>query len=388
MKINFTLNGLYNNTINRNFSKKADTYALNYTSSPVTDTFEKNTNVSFKAGISKRDMLNNVLAGGGIAALAAIPVVSAIAFTKHQNPEEIFLSDGTYLGHVNDFKADDEAAHNAGIDLSNDRFTFKDPINGVFKNPEKGIDINFTQGKYIDPENGIFMDKSTGMSAVYNDGHFDPVAIPDVNFTGYYDPSAPVFIPKQYPLTIPREEFIKEHGMPPEEFYNNIRPDSPEIGFTPIDRRSVFEKVMDWFNDESPNKGDYWGREVIKVKDHAGNPHDVPLSDELSDIIHDRHMSYEDVQKFITYQAENPIEGYIRENAPQYLSDYNLINKPHMDDFLAEASSHHNDTSYADTVSHSDSGDNSSFEGNDGDGDSFDAGGFDGNGFDDFSGMI
>ena len=348
MKINFTLNGLYNNTINRNFSKKADTYALNYTSSPVTDTFEKNTNVSFKAGISKRDMLNNVLAGGGIAALAAIPVVSAIAFTKHQNPEEIFLSDGTYLGHVNDFKADDEAAHNAGIDLSNDRFTFKDPINGVFKNPEKGIDINFTQGKYIDPENGIFMDKSTGMSAVYNDGHFDPVAIPDVNFTGYYDPSAPVFIPKQYP----------------------------------------FEKVMDWFNDESPNKGDYWGREVIKVKDHAGNPHDVPLSDELSDIIHDRHMSYEDVQKFITYQAENPIEGYIRENAPQYLSDYNLINKPHMDDFLAEASSHHNDTSYADTVSHSDSGDNSSFEGNDGDGDSFDAGGFDGNGFDDFSGMI
>ncbi len=390
MRINFSLNGLYNKNLNPAVVKSTGSPAMvvNYSSIPSTDTFEKSSNISFKASESTKSMLKDLAAAGGAVALVAVPTVAAIAVTRNEHPEDIFLPDGTYFGNVRDFKVNDEAAKNAGIDFSKDRFTFRDPVNGVFKNPEKGIDINFTQGKYIDPENGIFLDKSTGMSAVYNNGHFDPVAIPNVSFEGYYDPSAPVFIPKHYPQTLPREEFINEYGMPPEEYYNNIRPSSPEIGFTPIDRRSVLEKIQDWFNDKSPDKTDYWGREVVSIKDRAGNIHEVPLSDKLSDIIHDRKMSYEDVQNFITYQAEHPVAGYISEHTPQYMSDYNLAGRPHMDDFIANADSHYNNTS-SDLSSHSDSYETNSSDSTDGSsGDGFSLDGTDGSGLDDFSGML
>ena len=335
MKINFALNGIQHTQMKkRNFAQNS----LNYVSSPACDTFVKSSNVSFKAA-EKSSRLNDVLAVGGAVTLAAIPTIVAVAVAKKQNTDDIFLSDGTYLGNVNDFKADAQAAKEAGIDLSKERFTFQDPINGVFKNPDKGIDINFTQGKYIDPENGIFMDKETGMSAVYNNGHFDPVAVPDVSFRGFYDPTC-VSMPQQYPLSIPREEFINEHNQTPEDFYNNVRPSHPEYGFTPIDRRSIYEKAKDWVTGKEPNDTDFWGREVVDVKDATGNIHRVPLDDKLSDIIHDRHMSYEDVQHFITYQAEHPIAGYIAENTPQHLSDYNF-DPGSMKDFIANASIHH-----------------------------------------------
>lgn len=326
-------------SIKHNTTKNAT--PLNFSSSPMQDTFEKSTPPSFKAsGSEKTSMLEGVLAVGGAAALLAIPTLSAIAFVKKQNPQDIFLPDGTYYGNVRDLQVDSHAAKQAGIDLSQDRFTFKDPINGVFKNPHKGVDINFTSGKYVDPENGIFIDKEQGISAVYNNGHFDPVAIPDVSFEGFYDPTC-VSMPRRYVPTIPREQFIQDHdGLSPEEYYNFERPSEPLYGFTPIDRRSVMEKVKDWFNDTAPNKTDFWGREVYNVKDAVGNVHQVPVDDKLSDIIHSRHMSYEDVQHFITYQAEHPIAGYITKNLSENIAHFNL-HPTGMDDFMAQAAAHH-----------------------------------------------
>ena len=99
-------------------------------------------------------------------------------------------------------------------------------------------------------------------------------------------------------------------------------------------------------------------------------------------------MSYEDVQNFITYQAEHPVAGYISEHAPQYLSDYNLVERPHMDDFIANADSHYNNTS-SDLSSHSDSYETNSADSTDSSsGDGFSLDGTDGSGLDDFSGML
>lgn len=329
------------------YGVQQNSYVSSFNSTPLKDTFERsNSNVSFG---KDNDFLGDVAAFALVAAVLSVPTLCAISMAKHP-PKDIFLSDGTYIGNVNDMRSgiDTEVAKESGIDLSDDRFLFKDPINGVFKNPEKGIDINFTSGKYVDPENGIFIDPEAGVSAVYNNGHFDPVVIPNIVFKGHFDPSMPSGGPHFYtPAYQSREDFIKEHdGQTPEEFYDGIEQRDPRLGFLPIDRRSLWQKGVDWFkNTDSMPEHDYWGREIVNVQDSAGIIHKVPLSDKLSEIMHDRHMSYEDVQEFITYQAENPIAGYIAKNMPQNLHNFNF-DAANVEEFVSQAEAHSHDVHF------------------------------------------
>lgn len=325
-----------------NYGVQHNSYVSKFNSTPLKDTFERsNSNVSF--GKDDDDFWGNVAGAAMLAAALSVPVLCAISMAKHQ-PDDIFLSDGTYVGNVNDMRSgiDSEAAKESGIDLSDDRFQYKDPINGVFKNPEKGIDINFTSGKYVDPENGIFIDPDAGVSAIYSNGHFDPIAMPDIAFRGFYNPATASGGPRFYtPAYQSREDFIKEHdGQTPEDFYDGVKPSEPYMGFLPIDRRSLWQKGVDWFkNRDGMPEHDAWGREVINVQDSAGIVHKVPLSDKLSEIMHDRHMSYEDVQEFITYQAEHPIAGYIAKNMPQEFHNFNL-DATNVEEFVSQAEVH------------------------------------------------
>jgi hypothetical protein len=291
---------------------------------PMQDSFEKSQNISFKG---KDD--DDWSGLGALAILIGLPILSSILAAKNTDPEYIFAYDGTYLGKVSDWKMDEEAAKDAGIDLSNDRFAYSDPQNGVFTNPETGIDINFKAGRYIDPEKGIFIDKETGMSAYYEGGKFHPMEMQNVNFKGFVTPGVgggfgtPSNAHVKY--TYSREEFIEKFGTTPEEHYGGELPEKT-LRFEPIDRRGLGEKVSDFFRPHKPDTKEFdaWGREVVTVHDAAGNAHRVPLDDKMSEIIKDHNLSYEDVQHMITYTSKHAVAGYIAQHNPELIDKFDL----------------------------------------------------------------
>ena len=91
------------------------------------------------------------------------------------------------------------------------------------------------------------------------------------------------------------------------------------------------------------------GREIITLQDKTGQTHYVALTDELSDLMHKQHISYETAQAFLSYSAEHPIQNYIKENYADYLNNLHFEN-PSMENFLCDIK--HNDAQYSEGLQH------------------------------------
>ena len=338
------------------------------------DVFVKSNEVSFKSSEVKKDV--GVALTVGTAFLA--PLLIGLSLAKHQQPEDIFTYDGQYLGSVDKVYVNKQEAEKLGIDLNPERFKgpncFADPINGIYKNEEKGIDIDLKAGKYIDIEKGIFVQPESQTSVIFTGGDAVPVLLPSPNpsFSGASVINGPGVSSGPMRVKSSREEYVKTHdGKGPEESDNapwtydkiediktyadvNLIEEalfehmgmSIHNGYYPSDRRSIGEKFFDALSFKSPQDDyihDYWGRDIVRVNDALGNPHYVALNEDLSQRVHDEHISYETVQAFVSHCAEHPIKTYISEN---YLNDLNNMHSlnPSMENFLDHLRNMHEDS--------------------------------------------
>lgn len=338
------------------------------------DVFVKSNEVSFKSSEVKKDV--GVALTVGTAFLA--PLLIGLSLAKHQQPEDIFTYDGQYLGSVDKVYVNKQEAEKLGIDLNPERFKgpncFADPINGIYKNEEKGIDIDLKAGKYIDIEKGIFVQPESQTSVIFTGGDAVPVLLPLPNpsFSGASVINGPGVSSGPMRVKSSREEYVKTHdGKGPEESDNapwtydkiediktyadvNLIEEalfehmgmSIHNGYYPSDRRSIGEKFFDALSFKCPHDDyihDYWGRDIVRVNDALGNPHYVALNEDLSQRVHDEHISYETVQAFVSHCAEHPIKTYISEN---YLNDLNNMHSlnPSMENFLEHLRDMHDDS--------------------------------------------
>ena len=333
------------------------------------DIFVRSNSVSFKGAQNKDnnkiDIKDTIIGASAVGAMFMIPLVTSIAIAKNQNPDDIFLSDGTYLGNADELFVDTQKASELGVDLNPERFKapycFCDEMNGIFRDFKNGVDINLKEGKYVDLNNGIYVNPEDNTSVICTNGETVPLVLPAFG-SGY--PTRPEddrWHDYRPPRIESREEYIKEHGTPPESsdtpyvfssekdfsYYNfsNIE------RFTPIDRRNLFEKTKDFFNGDNDTqiKHDFWGREIITLQDKMGQKHYVALTDDLSQRMYDEHISYETVQAFLTHAAEHPIQNYIKENYADFIHNMHFEN-PSMESFLENIKN--NDSDYSDVSSH------------------------------------
>lgn len=124
------------------------------------DIFVKSSStVSFKGMDSSPDIKpsSETIWGFKGAALFLIPLIAAAALAKGQNPDDIFLPDGTYVGRVDELFVNTKKAEELGFDLNPDNYEIKDISNGVFKDFNTGTKIDFLEGKYINPQKIIFL---------------------------------------------------------------------------------------------------------------------------------------------------------------------------------------------------------------------------------------
>lgn len=333
---------------------KTNNYFTNFSrmNSLSNDVFVKSSsNVSFKAS---NDDDNN----DGWWALAAFTacvggtsLLCSILNATAPESDFIFASDGSLVGRKSVFQKEEkfkEMLDNSGIDMSSDRFTYADPINGIYKNPGRGIDINLMEEKYVDPENGIYIDKEQGVSAIFRDNEFKPVVMRgNITFEGSSMSNWSSRPPYPIYKHIDRDDFIEKYGKAPEDMENFSEVYEDYRGydgfkFHPTERRNFVEKIYDYLTER--DKGfthDSWGREVVTVKDFLGREHKVPLDDQISDMIDKHNLTYEDVQYFTTYMAKNPIQGYIKEIPLSEIQGY-TINRTSLDEFLEIAKSRTN----------------------------------------------
>ena len=369
--LNFTSNSVIN-IKKDNVSYKNN---LTITQGLKNDVFVKSNEVSFKSSDIKDD-IGVVLTAGTV---FLVPLLIGLAIAKHQQPEDIFTCDGQYLGSADKLYVNKQEAEKLGVDLNPERFKgpncFADPVNGIYKNEEKGIDIDLKAGKYIDIEKGIFVQPESQTSVIFTGGDAVPVILPSPtpSFSGASVINGPGVSSGPMRVVSSSEEYVKTHdGKGPEEFdnapwtYDNIEDiktyadvniiaealfehmgRSIHNGYYHSDRRSIGEKFFDALSFKSPQDDyihDYWGRDIVKVNDASGNPHYVALSEDLSQRVHDEHISYETVQSFVSHCAEHPIKTYISEN---YLNDLNNMHSlnPSMENFLDNLRDMHNDDS-------------------------------------------
>lgn len=374
MKIS-PLNFVSNSVINVKKDNVSFKNNLAVTQGLKNDVFVKSNEISFKSSEVKKDV--GVALTVGTAFLA--PLLIGLSLAKHQQPEDIFTYDGQYLGSVDKVYVNKQEAEKLGIDLNPERFKgpncFADPINGIYKNEEKGIDIDLKAGKYIDIEKGIFVQPESQTSVIFTGGDAVPVLLPLPNpsFSGASVINGPGVSSGPMRVKSSREEYVKTHdGKGPEESDNapwtyykiediktyadvDIMTQalfehigmSIHNGYYPSDRRSIGEKFFDALSFKCPQDDyihDYWGRDIVRVNDALGNPHYVALNEDLSQRVHDEHISYETVQAFVSHCAEHPIKTYISEN---YLNDLNNMHSlnPSMEDFLDNLRDMHNDDS-------------------------------------------
>ncbi len=339
------------------------------------DVFVKSNEVSFKSSEVKQDVGIALTAG----TIFLAPLLIGLALATHQHPEDIFTYDGQYLGSVDKLYVNKQEAEKLGIDLNPERFKgpncFADPINGIYKNEEKGIDIDLKAGKYIDMDKGIFVQPESQTSVIFTGGDAVPVILPSPtpSFSGASVINGPGVSSGPMRVKSSREEYVKTHdGKGPEEFdnapwtydkiediktYADVNIITQALfeqmgvpihnGYYHSDRRSIGEKFFDVLSFKCPKDDyihDYWGRDIVTVNDALGKPHYVALSEDLAQRVHDEHISYETVQSFVSHCAEHPIQTYISENYLNELNNMHSLN-PSMENFLDNLRDKHNDDS-------------------------------------------
>lgn len=334
------------------FANKSSLVSPNKSYQLKQDRFERNTNISFgnqtvKTKNAKWEKFTDGLAVAGFVGspfLISLGLSSALA--KLQNPEDIFLSDGTYLGNVNDMSFKTNNVHvdgddgifqvkSLGIDINPNRFDIVDPQRGIYKSFENGIDINLLENKYIDPENGIFIDPDNGISAVLNaQGKLQNITLPDFSFGNAMPHWAYKYAGSGSSSTeyYTRAEFIENYGTTPENYTDlhdgstvgkEIFIDNKIIKIIPDDNRSLSDKIIDFLEPGPDVKYDWrktydvFGREIISFKD--GNVYrEVPINDNMREIIEKYDLNQEKITELVKFVDNIKLKQYIESEYPDY----------------------------------------------------------------------
>ncbi len=371
-------------------NKKLDnpiSYATSKLNNLDKDVFVKSNNVSFKGiqnkDTNKVDIKDTIIGASAAGALFLIPLITAAAIAKHQNPDEIFLSDGTYLGKTSEMFVDKNKASELGFEIDPEKFKspncFCDEINGVFKDFKNGIDINLKEGKYVDLNKGVYVNPDDQTSVIFTGGDAVPVIIPSfggasvINGGGVpvYEPNDP-FSPENIVHKMSMDKYLSERNNASFSYQSKEEMNEYDGQFhrsfiiaerdkyldhhqAQESQHSFYERVKDFFkepqyqNEPKIDLYDIWGREIITLQDKIGQTHYVALTDELSDLMHKQHISYETAQAFLSYSAEHPIQNYIKENYADYLNNLHFEN-PSMENFLCDIK--HNDAQYSEGLQH------------------------------------
>lgn len=380
MQVSFS--SIFSNTVQiNNRLKKSASYNTNSVNTLSNDVFVKSDKISFKGfsscGTDKTDIKDTIIGSSAVGAAFLIPLIMATAIAKSQNPDEIFLSDGTYLGNAREMFVDKNKASELGFELDPARFKgpncFCDEINGVYKDFKNGIDINIKDGKYVDLNKGIYVNPEDQTSVIFTKGDAVPIIIPSfggasiINGSGVpvydkYDPLSPEHIAymlnmKEYlperenaPFSyLSKEELNEYNGMFHRSFITKERDKYIAHHQAAEPEQSFYERVKEFFAKPQEEKGfktdlyDIWGREIITLNDKTGQTHYVALTDDLSDLMHKQHVSYETAQALLAHMAEHPIQNYIKGNYADYLNNLHFEN-PSMENFLEQIK--HNNSDY------------------------------------------
>lgn len=367
MQIQF-LNHVSNSSIN-NKTNKVKIYNSSHTSGLQHDTFVKTNEISFKAGSSvantESNIVNDLVAIGIVGVPLLLSIAAATELAKKESPKDIFLPDGTYFMNTDEFKLNNDKiiadgddgifkVKGTGIDIDANKYDIADIEHGIYKNYDGSVDIDLLHNKYIDTQNGIFIDPERKISAIEVDGHLEQIVLPSFGSgTPDWNPGGGIgysgFPPhREYPWDAQtRSEFIKAHnGKTPEEFFGENAEQSDiarVLGYgkiKPDDYRSVFQKLKDFFIDDSLDKGydktriyDIFGNQIIKVKDHSGNIHNLSLNDEMMRLFQEKHIDDESIVKIAQFMNDHKLENYISHLYP----DFKALIRPefsNVDEFL------------------------------------------------------
>ena len=340
MKVLFTTL-LQNQAVN---NVKNSTPLKNYSSNAVSlpkldnDVFVKSANnVSFK-GTSDNDdnmtIADALITAGIVGAPLLLTIASANYMAKHQNPEDIFTYDGTYIGNVNDFKVETDKIQadadegifkvkDTGIDIDASKYDIADVSNGVYKNLDGSVDIDLLHNKYIDKMNGIFIDPDAKVSAIKVGDELINVNLPAFG-SGYptcpWDPrwndSFLIGSPDYYrhvDIDITRSEYIDIFGCAPESDPHGI-----QCKGDVLPDRSLTERIQDFFNGNSKEKYDIFGRKFFEFSDMDGNTQKVALDEQTLDLLKEHHIKGEDIPAIANFINDLKLEQYIAHNYPDF----------------------------------------------------------------------
>lgn len=368
MKIS-PLNFVSNSVINVKKDNVSFKNNLAVTQGLKNDVFVKSNQLSFKRmqneNTDKIDINDTIIGSSDAGAAFLIPLIIATAIAKKQNPDEIFLSDGTYSGRTSEMYVDINKASELGFELSPERFhcpyCFCDEINGVYKDFKNGIDINLKEGKYVDLNKGVYVNPEDQTSVIYIKGDAVPVIIPSFNGKFGLNGSGVSLYDSNDPLSLENTSNTPfEYDSQEKENKYNERFERPFI-WSERDKniahhreqkpqQSFYKRAKNFFKEQQSQDFfpidlyDIWGREIITLQDKTGQTHYVALTDELNDLMYKQHVSYETAQDFLESAAEHSIQNYIKENYANYLNSLNFEN-PSMENFLEDIQ--HNDRDYS-----------------------------------------
>lgn len=307
---------------------------------------------------NKQNIIDALLSLGFVGAPLIISVAAYKLMDKTQDPNQIFLPDGTFFMNTKDMTissdnitADADSGllkiKNAGIDLDPDRFDLTWPKQGVYKNFDGSVDIDLLNNKYIDRQNGIFIDPDHKISAILSqDGTFHNIVLPDeasaVNFDGA---SLSDNIFHKHNLT--RSEYIEQFGHAPEDdpLYKDFDVSAKGYRITdPDDNRSYTQKIIDFLNPLTPDarynnlydkskQYDIFGREILTIHDSSGITR-VAVDENFADTFSKYNFSNEDLGKLAQYFNEVNLKNYIIDYEPDFAK---FVETPHLEDFLSDS---------------------------------------------------
>lgn len=327
-------------------SIKNKSYNPNISITSKNDLFVKNQNhISFVGNAEHtKKMKTNVVDAlktiGFVGSGFALTLGTATLVAKNHNPEDIFLSDGTYFMNTKDMSfssskviADTDDGifkiKGSGIDIKPNEIDYVDPAKGIYKNYDGSVDIDLLNNKYIDKSNGIFVDPENNLSAVLVNGELKSIVVPNLNFGSGYstnrnDPNGGYGYDreKEYEFQhsdINRFQHKAYYGSNPED--GLVKHDGRIL---PNDNRTAFQKFQDFF---TPNHEHYdvtknydiFGREIIALKDKYGNISHATLDENMKEIINKYNLDEESINELANFAEKIKLNSYMAEFNPEFI---------------------------------------------------------------------
>lgn len=381
----------------------------NITNVLTRDTFEKSQNqISFKSDvIIRKDGPVKIPrppsppgggdgGGGGdpfliLAALGFVGLNLAMtaAIASKDNPEKIFLPDGTFLMDTNEktlksdeilADADDGVLHVKGtpIHIDANKYDFADVEKGIYKNYDGTVDIDLLNNKYVDVKNGVFIDPEAKISMIKQaDGTIKNIVIPDFINNPHFLGQSMQSNYSPLPNLDTRSEFLEKHGELPEEYYenhsfvNHVVDKYRQFRVTPDDNRSIGRKLLDFLNPSTSYYGmnkfdrsksyDIFGREIMDIKNSDGSYSRIALDEGMKEIVTKYNLKGESIGEIADFIEKAKSKEYIIEHFPVEMDATNFVHMDNLQEFLTRLADKHSDVAnvitqdaIADVVSDSD----------------------------------